>query len=72
MNKSLIQQTPTPPPDKLAYSWLEVCKLLGIGRVSVWRLEKRGFIKPVPGLKAVYTGTSVRALCAGQVEEVVS
>jgi len=68
MNKSEITHTPTPAPDQLAYSWLEVCKLLGIGRVKVWKLEKLGLITPVPGLKAVYTGKSVRALCAGEVE----
>jgi predicted site-specific integrase-resolvase len=71
MEKSTTLQAPTPAHDKLAYSDEEVANLLSVARITVWRLCKKGLLKPVPGLRARYTGTSVRALCAGEVTEEV-
>jgi hypothetical protein len=38
--------------ERLAYQTNEACQLLGgISRVSLWRLEKRGLIKPSKALR---------------------
>lgn len=37
--------------ERLAYTADEVCIALDISRTSLWRLEKRGLLKPVPGLR---------------------
>lgn len=38
------------PQDKLAFDRLEVCQLLGISTVTLWRLEKQGRIRSVSGV----------------------
>ena len=55
--------------EKLAFTAQEVADLLDVSKLTVWRLEKRNLIQPVPGLRARYTGTSVRALCSGETED---
>ena len=40
-----------PTPLRLAYSYKETATLLGVGYVSVWRLVKRGFLKPNRALR---------------------
>lgn len=37
--------------EKLAYSADEACTVLGIGRTSLWRLERRGLIRSIPHLR---------------------
>jgi len=39
------------PTSKLAYSKKELGELLGISPVTIWRLEMRGFIHSVPGMR---------------------
>lgn len=49
--ETLIEKPTTAPLEKLAYNADEACAALGIGRTSLWRLEKRGLIRAVPGLR---------------------
>lgn len=37
--------------DRLAYNKAELCSLLGISATSVWRLEARGLLRPLPHLR---------------------
>lgn len=46
------------PNAKLAYSKKEVCELLGISTVTLWRLELRGLIHSVPGIRRKIYGRS--------------
>lgn len=39
------------PVEKLAYNCDEACAALGIKRTTLWRLEKRGLISAVPGIR---------------------
>ena len=39
------------PIERLAYSKKEACAALGISPVSLWRLEKRGLLMPLPQLR---------------------
>ena len=42
----------------------------GLSAVSIWRLEKRGLIKRVPGIRRpLFTVESVRAFIAGKAKE---
>jgi hypothetical protein len=51
--KETNSQSGTTPgfPEKMAFSPLETCKLLGISIPSLWRLEKRGLIKASRALR---------------------
>jgi len=37
--------------EKLAFTKKELCESLGLCPVTLWRLEKRGLLKPVPGIR---------------------
>lgn len=39
------------PIERLAYTADEAAKTLGISKVSLWRLEKRGLLKPSKALR---------------------
>jgi hypothetical protein len=39
------------PPEKLAFSKSELAAAIGLSGVTLWRLEKRGLLKPVPGIR---------------------
>lgn len=39
------------PTEKLAYSRAETCAVLGVSATSLWRLEKMGRIRCVPGIR---------------------
>ena len=38
----------------------------GISATTMWRLRKAGFIRPVPGLKILYSVDELRAFVAGR------
>ncbi len=41
----------TVPAQKLAYTLSELCAALGLCRVTLYRLEQRGLLRPVPGIR---------------------
>ena len=41
-----VRETPKHDPERLAYNQQEVAQLLGVGVVTVWRLTKRGLLRP--------------------------
>lgn len=49
--KSGLEPTAHPLTEKFAFSLHEVCQILGVCAVTVWRLEKRGRLRSVPGLR---------------------
>jgi len=54
-------------PQKLAYTVAELSDELGLSRVSIYRLEVRGLLKPVPGIrKKLYARTEVEKFLAGK------
>lgn len=57
-----------PQVEALACRRREACRLLGgISTVSLWRLEKRGLIRPVPGLRhKLYAIQSLRDFVSGK------
>lgn len=61
-----VQETGANPSQaqRLVYSQGEVCVLLGVSPVTVWRLRRRGLLTQVPGIKRV-------VFAAGEVERFV-
>lgn len=58
----LITDKTDPQVPKLTYNAREVCSALGISITTLWRLEKRGFLAPLPGLRhKLYPASAVRA-----------
>ena len=58
---------PASPVQKLAYNTRELAAALGICTVSLWRLEKRGLLRPVPGLRhKIYARTEVDRFLSGK------
>ena len=63
--------TPTPPaarnPERLAYTKAELCELLHISTVTLWRLEKRGLLVPIPSIRhKIYSKVAVEAFLSGK------
>jgi hypothetical protein len=64
----------SPQPDatktlspKLAFTLKELCAELSISKVTVYRLEIRGLIKPVPGIRhKLYSRVDVERFLAGK------
>jgi len=53
--------------EKLAYSTAELCAAVGISRVTAYRLEKRGLLRPVPGLRhKIYSREEVARFLSGK------
>lgn len=51
--------------ERIAYNAAEACKALGVSSVTLWRLEKRGVLKPIPGLRhRLYSVESLRRFAA--------
>jgi hypothetical protein len=42
---------PASPTEKLAFSKTELAASLGLSQVTLWRLEKRGLLKSVVGIR---------------------
>jgi len=56
------------PPDRLAYNAAEAAAVLGISDTSLWRLEKRGLLKPVKHLRhRIYARTEIERFLRGGV-----
>jgi predicted DNA-binding transcriptional regulator AlpA len=46
--------------EKLSYTRMEACQLLGFSQVTLWRLEKQGRLRPVPNLGVkIYPRTEI-------------
>ena len=64
MNSEPCQNTPI---ERLAYSKKETCAALGISSVSLWRLEKRGLLMPLPCLRhKLYAVEALKKFVAGK------
>lgn len=42
---------PAPTVQKLAYTKTELSAELGLSPITIWRLERRGLLRPVPGIR---------------------
>ena len=55
------------PPVRLVYSLKELASELGVSRVTIYRLEVRGLIKCVPGIRhKLYSKLEVERFLAGK------
>ena len=53
--------------EKLAYNQAELCAVLGLSKVTLWRLEKRGLLTPVSGVRnKIYSRRAVLAFIDGK------
>ena len=53
--------------EKLAYSGKELQRILDVSSVTIWRLEKKNLLKPVPGIKnKLYSRKTVEAFLEGK------
>jgi hypothetical protein len=53
--------------ERLAYTKAELCKLLHISTVTLWRLEKRGLLVPIPSIRhKIYSKVAVEAFLSGK------
>lgn len=56
-----------PVLERLVYNRIELGQVLGLCETSIWRLERRGLIKPVPGLRhKLYSVEAVKRFIAGK------
>jgi hypothetical protein len=65
----MTTQPSQPPPtiEKLAYNTAELCSALGLSTVSLWRLRRRGLLRPIPGLRhKLYAKTEVQRFLSGK------
>jgi predicted site-specific integrase-resolvase len=47
--------------ERIAYNKKEVCEVLGLSEVTLWRLEKRGLLKPIFGIRhKIYSVEAVK------------
>ncbi len=37
--------------ESLTYNSAQVCAVIGIKRTTLWRLERRGMLRPLPGIR---------------------
>lgn len=59
--------TPAGAPEKLAFHRQELARSLGVSVVTLWRAEKRGLLKRVPGVGVpIYSRAAVDAFLAGK------
>ena len=55
--------------EKLAFTGKEMQTLLDCSHVTIWRLEKRGLLRPVAGLhKKLYSRATVEAFLNGNTQ----
>lgn len=67
MNAHPTQPTPTPTVEKLAYNTAELCAALGLCQTTLWRLNHRGLLRPIPGLRhKLYAKTEVQRFLVGK------
>jgi hypothetical protein len=53
--------------EKLVYNTEEACRALGVGRVTIWRLVRRGMLVPVSYSRhKLYPVAAIRRLVAGK------
>ena len=58
---------PTPVVEKLAYNTAELCSALGISPVTIWRLNRRGLLRPIYGLRhKLYAKAEVQRFLSGK------
>lgn len=64
MHTPETQSTPAHPP--ISYTRAELKKILDLSTVTLWRLEKRGLLLPVPGLRRkIYSAEAVQRFLKG-------
>lgn len=49
MNRT--ENIPDAPLERLTYTKAELCKALRLSPTTLWRLEKKGLLEPIPGLR---------------------
>jgi hypothetical protein len=61
------EQKPGAPVEKLAFNLRELCASLGVSRVTVYRLEQRGLLKAIPGIRhKLYAKREVERFLTGK------
>jgi hypothetical protein len=69
MNKQTIMPADQPPVivvEPLVYTIDELAKVLKLSRVTLWRLERRGLLKSVPGVRhKIYSRRAVEKFLEG-------
>ena len=56
-----------PAIERLAFSGEEIQRALGVSSVTLWRLEKRGLLRPLPGLRRkLYATSEVQRFLSGR------
>ena len=51
MSSQYVPEGPGNSVPRLTYSTPQACAALGVSSVTLWRLEKRGLLRAVPGLR---------------------
>jgi len=58
---------PTPTVEKLTYSTADLCSALGLSSVTLWRLSRRGLLRPIQGIRhRLYAKTEVQRFLSGK------
>jgi hypothetical protein len=61
-----VPSLPEMPEPKLAYTLKELAAILGVSKVTIWRLEARGLIRSLPYLRTkVYSRAEVERFLRG-------
>lgn len=65
--KTTDEKAPGQVLEKMAYTGEEFCKLTGLSPLTRWRLEKRGLLKAVPGIRnKLYSRKAIEAFLDGK------
>jgi hypothetical protein len=68
MSAENITPNAKPIVERLAYTKSELCEALRLSPVTLWRLEQRGLLMPIAGLRhKLYPVTTVERFLAGEV-----
>jgi predicted DNA-binding transcriptional regulator AlpA len=56
--------------NRLAFSTKEVMEILGVKRTTVWKLNKLGYLKPLPGIggRCIYSRTALTNYLDGKAQ----
>jgi hypothetical protein len=63
-------QKPTPMVERLAYTKAELMVCLSLSPVTLWRLEQRGLLRSIPGVRhKIFSVAEVNRFVSGRAEK---
>lgn len=65
--QEISPQSAAPTAARLAYSKAELASSLGLSEITIWRLERKGLLRAVPGVRhKIYSVAAVQRFLDGR------